>query len=177
MPLREGLIIARNALVGANLKDQVKLAASGKVASGAAIAMNAALGADWSNAARSFMFSLGCVQSMRCHTDTCPTGVATQSPARQRGLVIPDKAERVARFHKSTVNALHEIVVAAGLNSPSDFRPSHLRQRINVAEMKQMDEIYPFVQPGELVAGTEHSTLARWWNAADPDSFRRREMA
>jgi glutamate synthase domain-containing protein 2 len=177
MPLREGLIIARNALVGAGLKDQVRLAASGKVASGAAIAMNAALGADWSNAARSFMFSLGCVQSMRCHTDTCPTGVATQSPARQRGLVIPDKAERVARFHKSTVHALHEIVVAAGLDSPSDFRPSHLRQRINVAEMKQMDEIYPFVQPGELIAGTEHSTLARWWNAADPDSFRRRELA
>ncbi|WP_261371021.1 FMN-binding glutamate synthase family protein [Sphingobium sp. B2] len=98
MPLREGLILARNALVGTNLKDKVRLAASGKVNSGAAIAMNAALGADWCNAARSFMFSLGCVQSMRCHTDTCPTGVATQSPARQRALVVPEKAERVARF-------------------------------------------------------------------------------
>ncbi|MBU2017745.1 MAG: FMN-binding glutamate synthase family protein, partial [Alphaproteobacteria bacterium] len=97
MPLREGLILARNALVGTNLKDKVRLAASGKVNSGAAIAMNAALGADWCNAARSFMFSLGCVQSMRCHTDTCPTGVATQSPARQRALVVPEKAERVAR--------------------------------------------------------------------------------
>ena len=177
MPLREGLIIARNALVGAGLKGQVKLAASGKVSSGAAIAMNAALGADWCNAARSFMFSLGCVQSMKCHTDLCPTGVATQSPARQRGLVVPEKAERVARFHKSTINALHEIVVAAGLNSPDDFRPSHLRQRINVAEMKQMDEIYPFVKEGELIGGTEHDTLRRWWDAADPDSFRRREPA
>ncbi|MBV9839921.1 MAG: FMN-binding glutamate synthase family protein [Sphingomonadaceae bacterium] len=177
MPLREGLIIARNGLVGAGLKDKVKLAASGKVASGAAIAMNAALGADWCNAARAFMFSLGCVQSMRCHTDTCPTGVATQSPARQRGLVVDDKAERVARFQKSTLHALHDIVVAAGLNSPDDFRPSHLRQRINVAEMRQMDEIYPFVQPGELIAGTEHDTLRRWWDAADADSFRRREPA
>ncbi|MEJ7934484.1 FMN-binding glutamate synthase family protein [Sphingobium sp. AN558] len=177
MPLREGLIIARNALVGADLKGQVKLAASGKVASGAAIAMNAALGADWCNAARAFMFSLGCVQSMRCHTDTCPTGVATQSAARQRGLVVPDKAERVARFHESTLHALHDIVVAAGLNSPDDFRPGHLRQRINVAEMRQMDEIYPFVAPGELIAGTAHATLRRWWNAADADSFRRRDLA
>jgi glutamate synthase domain-containing protein 2 len=177
MPLREGLIIARNALVGAGLKGQVKLAASGKVSSGAAIAMNAALGADWCNAARPFMFSLGCIQSLKCHTDLCPTGVATQSPARQRGLVVPEKAERVARFHKSTLNALHEIVVAAGLNSPDDFRPSQLRQRINVAEMKQMDEIYPFVEEGELIAGTKHDTLRRWWDAADPDSFRRRVPA
>lgn len=177
MPLREGLIIARNALVGAGLKNKVRLAASGKVSSGAAIAMNAALGADWCNAARPFMFSLGCVQSMKCHTDLCPTGVATQSPARQRGLVVPEKAERVARFHKSTINALHEIVVAAGLDSPSDFQPGHLRQRINVAEMKQMNEIYPFVEDGELIAGTPHDTLRRWWDAADPDSFRRREPA
>ncbi len=83
----------------------------------------------------------------------------------------------MARFHKSTINALHEIVVAAGLNSPDDFEPGHLRQRINVAEMKQMNEIYPFVKDGELIAGTEHDTLRRWWNAADPDSFRRREPA
>jgi hypothetical protein len=147
------------------------------VNSGAAIAMNAALGADWCNAARAFMFSLGCVQSMRCHTDTCPTGVATQSPARQRGLVVPDTAARVARFQKSTLDALHDIVVAAGLDSPDDFRPSHLRQRVNVAEMRQMDEIYPFVAPGELLGGTDHDTIRRWWDAADADSFRRREPA
>jgi len=151
----------------------VRLAASGKVTSGASIAMNAALGADWCNAARAFMFSLGCIQSMKCHTDHCPTGVATQSPARQRALVVPEKAERVARFHRSTVKALHEIVVAAGLESPSDFRPSHLRQRINVAEMRQMDEIYPFAQVGELLAGSNHPLLRRWWDAADADSFRR----
>lgn len=173
MPLREGLIIARNALVGAGVKHEVRLAAAGKVTSGASIAINAALGADWCNAARAFMFSLGCVQSMKCHTDTCPTGVATQSPARQRGLVVPDKAQRVARFHKATVHALREIVVSAGLDSPSDFRPSHLRQRLNVAEMRQMDEIHAFVQPGELVAGCDHPVLRRWWEAASADTFRR----
>jgi len=174
MPLREGLILARNALVGANLKTKVKLAASGKVNSGASIAMNAALGADWCNAARAFMFSLGCVQSMRCHTDTCPTGVATQSPARQRGLVVPDKAERVARFQKATLDALHDIVVACGLRSPDEFTPDGLRQRINAAEMRSIDEIYPFVEPGELIEGARDPRLAAWWRAADPESFARR---
>lgn len=174
MPLREGLILARNALVGTNLKGKVKLAASGKVNSGAAIAMNAALGADWCNAARAFMFSLGCVQSMRCHTDTCPTGVATQSPARQRGLVIPEKAERVARFQTATLDALHDIVVSAGLHSPDEFTPDGLRQRINAAEMRSMDEIYSFVEPGELIAGARDPRLARWWQMADPESFTRR---
>lgn len=173
MPLREGLMLARNALVGTNLKGKIKLAASGKVSSGAGIAMNAALGADWCNAARAFMFSLGCVQSMRCHTDTCPTGVATQSPARQRGLVVPEKAERVARFQRSTLSALHDIVVACGLNSPDEFTPDGLRQRINAVEMRSMDELYPFVEPGELLDGTRDARLARWWTQADPASFRR----
>jgi glutamate synthase domain-containing protein 2 len=173
MPLREGLILARNALVGAGLKGEVRLAASGKVTSGAGMAINAALGADWCNAARAFMFSIGCIQSLKCHTGLCPTGIATQSAARQRGLVVDEKAVRVARFHQATLGALHEIVVAAGLDSPSDLRPSHLRQRINVAEMRQVDELYHFARPGELVAGSNDPTLARWWNAADPDSFRR----
>ncbi|WP_232492758.1 FMN-binding glutamate synthase family protein [Novosphingobium kaempferiae] len=173
MPLREGLIIARNALVGTNLKGRVKLAASGKISSGAGIAMNAALGADWCNAARSFMFSLGCVQSMRCHTDTCPTGVATQSPARQRALVIPEKAQRVARFQRSTLDALHDIVVACGLDTPDQFTPDGLRQRISAVEMRSMDELYPFVEPGELLSGARDARTARWWAQADPCSFRR----
>lgn len=173
MPLREGLIMARNALVGTNLKGRIKLAASGKVSSGAAIAMNAALGADWCNAARSFMFSLGCVQTMRCHTDTCPTGIATQSQALQRALVIPEKAARVARFQQATLDALHDIVVSAGIQSPDDFTPDGFRQRINAAEMRSIDEIYPFVEQGELIAGARDSRLATWWNLASPESFAR----
>ncbi|MDE2597891.1 MAG: FMN-binding glutamate synthase family protein [Sphingomonadales bacterium] len=173
MPLRDGLVIARNALVGAGLKGDVRLAASGKVTSGASVAINAALGADWCNAARPFMFSLGCIQSLKCNTGLCPTGIATQSPARQRGIVVPEKAQRVERFHRTTLNALHEIIVAAGMDSPSDMRPSHLRQRINVAEMRQLDELYHFARPGELVAGSDDPVLRRWWDAADPDSFRR----
>ena len=173
MPLREGLILARNALVGTHLKPKIRLAASGKVNSGAAIAMNAALGANWCNAARAFMFSLGCVQSLRCHTDTCPTGVATQSPARQRGLVVPEKAERVARFQKATLHALHDIVVAAGLHSPDDFTPDMLRQRVNAVEMRTIDDLYPFVEPGELLDGARDPRLARWWKEARAESFGR----
>lgn len=176
MPLREGLILARNALVGANLKTEIRLAAAGKVHSAAGMAMNAALGADWCNAARAFMFALGCVQSVRCHTNDCPTGVATQSPARQRGLVVPDKAERVARFQKSTLDALHDIVVSCGLDSPDQFTPETLRQRISPFEMRSMDEIYPFVQPGELLEGARNQRLAAWWNAAQASSFKPRSL-
>lgn len=174
MPLREGLILARNALVGANLKPVIKLAASGKVNSGASIAMNAALGADWCNAARAFMFALGCVQSLRCHTDTCPTGVATQSPARQRGLVVEDKAARVARFQKATLNALHDIVVACGLESPDELSPDNFRQRISAMEMRTMDEVYHFVAAGEMIDGARDARLAKWWKQADAASFSRR---
>ncbi|MCP1472117.1 glutamate synthase domain-containing protein 2 [Sphingobium sp. OAS761] len=176
MPLREGLILARNALVGSNLKDRIRLAASGKVSSGAGIAMNAALGADWCNAARAFMFSLGCVQSMRCHTDTCPTGVATQSPARERALVVPEKAERVARFQRATLAALHDIVVACGIDSPDEFTPDGLRQRISAVEMRSIDELYPFVEPGELLDGARDERLARWWAQADATTFKRQSV-
>ena len=164
--------MVRNALVGTNLRPDVRLAAAGKVHSGAGMAINIALGADWCNAARAFMFSLGCVQSMRCQTDTCPTGIATQSPARQRGLVIPDKAERVARYHKATLKALHDIVVAAGVERPDQLDPHHLRQRVNVAEMRSLTEIYHFAEPGELLDGSPDPKLAYWWKQASADSFR-----
>src|SRR3546814_12145683 len=130
--------------------------------------MNAALGADWCNAARAFRFSLGCVQSMRCHTDTCPTGIATQSPARQRGLVIPDKAERVARFHRATVNALHETVVAAQLDSPDQPDPAHPRQRVNAPERRAVTVYNSFVPPGELIeAAAPHQLPFLWHKAQD----------
>ncbi|MEO1225863.1 MAG: FMN-binding glutamate synthase family protein, partial [Pseudomonadota bacterium] len=121
MPLREGLILVRNALVGTGLAGKVRLAASGKVTSAFSLAANYAVGADWCNAARAFMFSLGCVQSLKCHTGRCPTGVTTQDPTLQRGLVIEQKADRVWRFHDNTLATLAEMVAAAGLH--------HLGQR------------------------------------------------
>ncbi|MEO1969048.1 MAG: FMN-binding glutamate synthase family protein [Sphingomonadaceae bacterium] len=172
MPLREGLILVRNALVGTGLKDEIKLAASGKVHSGAGLAMNMGLGADWCNAARSFMFSLGCVQSMKCHTDTCPTGIATQDPTRQRGLVVEDKAERVTRFQRQTLKALREMVVAMGLENPWEIKPSHISERQNSAHSDTIDHIYRFLEPGQLLADVSSTQYERYWNAASPQQFR-----
>ncbi len=171
MPLREGLIMVRNALVGCRLKDEVRIAAAGKIHSGAGLAMNLALGADWCNAARAFMFSLGCVQSMRCHTDTCPTGVATQDATRQRGLVVADKAERVARFQRQTLMGLREMVVAMGLNSPSELLPCHVSERLNAVRSDSIDRFYDFLEPGELLEAPGETQYARHWTAARADSF------
>jgi glutamate synthase domain-containing protein 2 len=172
MPLREGLIFVRNALVGCGLKEEIRLAASGKVHSGAGLAINCALGADWSNAARAFMFSLGCVQSLKCHTDTCPTGVATQDPNRQRGLVIPDKAERVRRFQASTVSALWDISCAMGLDNPWQIRPHHLHERLNSARSDSIDRIYNFYPRGILLDDPGSVASARYWAMARAESFR-----
>ncbi len=133
-----------------------------------------ALGADWSNAARAFMFSLGCVQSRRCHLDTCPTGVATQNAWRQRGLVVEEKAQRVAQFHRRTVEALKEITAAAGLAHPSEFEPHHLFQRINLPEPKLVNNNYTLLEQGVLLAAPEETPYAAAWAAADPDSFKAR---
>ncbi|MFD2580504.1 glutamate synthase-related protein [Novosphingobium colocasiae] len=97
------------------------------------------------------MFSLGCVQSMKCHTGDCPTGVATQVGWRQKGLVVDDKAERVARFQKETLKALREIVVAMGYDSPWDLTQHDIYQRIDSARAGAIDEVYRFLKPGELL--------------------------
>jgi glutamate synthase domain-containing protein 2 len=171
MPLREGLILVRNALVGTGLKGDVRLAAAGKVHSGAGLAMNAALGADWSNAARAFMFALGCVQSLRCNTDMCPTGIATQDPTRQRGLVIPTKAERVTRFQRHSLHSLREMVVAMGLDHPSKIEPRNLFERLNSARSDSIDHIYEFVENGALVEDAGATSLANYWKRASAESF------
>jgi len=173
MPLREGLILVRNALVGADLKHRVRIGASGKIHSGAGMARAFAMGADWCNAARAFMFSLGCVQSMKCHTGECPTGVATQVEWRQRGLVVDDKAERVARFHKETLKAMREIVVAMGYDSPWDLTQHDMYQRIDSAKAGPIDEVYKFLKSGELLTAPEGTPYARSWRVASADTFRR----
>jgi len=171
MPLREGLVFAQNTLVGSGLRDKVKLAASGKVSSSFYVAANMAIGADWCNAARAFMFSLGCVMSLRCHTGECPTGVTTHDPLRQRGLVVEDKARRVRNYQRETLGALAEVVGAAGLEHPRDLTPSHIFRRISTYDAKPLDEIYEFLEPGALLDGRKKHRLARAWQRARADSF------
>ena len=171
MPLREGLILVRNALVGSGLKPEVRLAAAGMVHSGAGMAMNFGLGADWCNAARSFMFALGCVQSMKCHTDACPTGVATQDATRQRGLVPMEKAERVTRFQRHTLHSFREMVVAMGLDNPWQIAPHLMSERINGAQSGSLDSLYCFLEPGQLLDSPDSTPYAKAWAAARAETF------
>ncbi|MBV9756727.1 MAG: FMN-binding glutamate synthase family protein, partial [Alphaproteobacteria bacterium] len=170
MPMRDGLMFAHNALVGLGIRDRIKLGAAGKITTAFDMARALALGADWCNAARGFMFAIGCIQSQSCHTDRCPTGVATQDKLRQRALVVPDKAERVARFHRSTVQALAEVIAAAGLAHPAELTPRHLARRLTSGEIKTFDQIYRFLQPGDILAGTDDPRFQHW-PAVRADSF------
>lgn len=171
MPLREGLIFVQNVLVGAGLREQLHLGAAGKVTSGYGLAANLALGADWCNAARGFMFAIGCVQSLSCHTDRCPTGVATQDQRRIRGLVVPDKAERVESFHRQTVEGLAQIVAAAGLLHPESLQPEHLWQRTGPNQVCSAADCYEFLQAGALLDGSAPKAWQKRWQAAHADQF------
>ncbi len=170
-PLREGLVFVHNALVGIGVRDQVKLGASGKMVSAGILAAVMALGADWGNTARGFMFAVGCIQAQLCHTNLCPVGVATQDPKLQRALVVPEKAQRVYQYHKNTLHTLNEIVAAVGLEHPSQLTPRHLTQRISPTELKTYDEIYHWVKPGEFLEEMTHPFFSKYWDIARADSF------
>ncbi|MFT5691002.1 MAG: glutamate synthase domain-containing protein 2 [Oceanicoccus sp.] len=171
-PLRDALILAHNTLVGSNLRDRIKIGASGKIISSFDIARTMALGADFCNSARGFMFSVGCLQAQTCHTGHCPTGVATQDPWRMRALVVPDKAERVHQFHKSTLKALKHLIAAAGLNHPGEIGPEHIINRVSATEVRSLVNLHLWIKPGELLDGMpEHRVFQAFWREARTDSF------
>jgi glutamate synthase domain-containing protein 2 len=164
-PLREGLVLARNCLVGCGLRNAIHLGASGRVVTGFDMTRLLALGADWC------MFALGCVQAQSCHTDRCPTGVATQNPWRQRAIVVDDKAARVRQFHHNTLAALADLVGAAGLTDPGELRPMHILRRVSPSEVRSFADVYTFLEPGELLAGARHAHYAEQWAMADAGRF------
>ncbi|KPN71715.1 FMN-binding glutamate synthase family protein [Neisseria sp. 83E34] len=172
MPLVDALIFVQNTLVGAGIRDKIKIGVSGKIVSGFDIAKMMSLGADWCNSARGFMFAVGCIQSRSCHTNKCPTGVATQDPSRQKALDVPDKSERVKNFHANTLKALAEIVGSTGLTHPSQLKPHHIVRRQPDGWIKLLSEHYQFIEPGSLITGhCGRPILDRMWKLADPDSF------
>jgi glutamate synthase domain-containing protein 2 len=174
MPLRDGLSFAHNALVGCGLRDRLRLGASGKIISAFDMARVMALGADWCNAARGFMFAVGCIQAQTCHTGLCPIGVTSQDPRRQRAIVVPDKAERVFNFHRNTVEALAELVAAAGLDHPGQLGPQHFLRRGAADRVVSYAQQYETLEPGQLLAdpdGAGRYGLA--WALARPHSFAR----
>lgn len=171
-PLQEGLLLVHNTLVGLNLRARIRIGCAGKVISAFDIARMHALGADWCNAARGFMFALGCIQAQNCHTGHCPTGVTTQDPLRQKALVVPAKAERVFNFHQQTLHALKELVQAAGLTHPSEITAAHIVRRTSDHGVKLLANLLPFVAPGALLAGEmPHQVFRTYWPMAQAGSF------
>ena len=171
MPMRDGLSFAHNALIGCGLRGQVRLGAAGKIVTAFDIARAFALGADWCNAARGFMFAIGCIQSQSCHTDRCPVGVATQDATRQGALVVGDKAQRVANFHRATMASLAEVVAAAGLDHPAGFTAHHISRRVSPSSVRTFAELYPELKPGELLTGTDDPRFKAAWAMASAESF------
>jgi glutamate synthase domain-containing protein 2 len=167
MPLIEGLTFAHNTLRGAGIRDRIKLGASAKLISAFDIAKVLALGADWANSARGFMFSVGCIHAQVCHTNHCPVGVATQDKLRMRALDVPDKSVRVKRFHAGTLAALAEITGAAGLSHPSEFLPHHLMMRESDRDMVTGEQVYPYMPIGFLLREEpdDFGYLDRWQRA------------
>ena len=171
MPMRDGLAFAHGALIGAGLRSQIKLGCAGKIITGFDMARAFALGADWCNVARGFMFAVGCIQAQTCHTGECPTGVTSQDPLRQRAIVVNDKAKRVENFQRETVKSLGELLAAAGMDSPSDLRPHHILRRIGDGRVLSLAEQFPEMRPGALLGKNIPQEIEPFWRAARADRF------
>ena len=171
-PMREALMLVHNTLVGVNLRDRIRIGASGKIVTAFDIVRAVAMGADWCNSARGFMFSLGCLQAQTCHTGHCPTGVTTQDPKRMRALVVPDKAERVFQYHQNTLKALKELLAAAGLTHPRGLGPEHVIQRVSSNEVRSLAALHTWTKPGELLSAIPESAVFKvFWAVSRADSF------
>ncbi len=174
-PLQEGLQLVHNTLIGVGLRSRIRLGCAGKVVSAFDIARMMAIGADWCNSARGFMFALGCLQAQNCHTGHCPTGVTTQDPVRQQALIVPDKSERVFHFHQNTLEALREMVQAAGLHHPSEITAHHIVRRVNESGVKLLVSVMPPLPPGALLdrdISALPNVFTFYWPRARADSFK-----
>ena len=170
-PLNDGLIFVHNALVGTHLRDQIKLIVSGKVTTGFNIASKIALGADLCNSARGMLFSLGCIQALRCNSNNCPTGIATQRPDLTVGLDVTDKSVRVARYQKETVKSFLEVISASGATHPSELRPWHIHHRVTTHDVKHYGELYDYLDPGALLGASIPEAYRRAWENAEAKAF------
>lgn len=170
-PINEAITFVHNCLVGVGLRDKMRLIASGKVATDYDMLTKIALGADTCNAARAMMFALGCIQSLQCNTDRCPTGVATQNKHRWQSLDVPDKSMRVGNFHRRILSDFSEIVGALGLSSPDELNASHVRKYTDIGVSKSFAEIYPIAKKGELLDAAAVGIYADLWRNAKAESF------
>ena len=159
-PMREGLNFVHNALIGFGLRDDIRIIVAGKVISAFHMMRVLALGADTINSARAMMFALGCIQSRHCNTDKCPTGIATQDPARYKNLDIDIKGQRVANYHKSMIHHLVDLLAVSGLTHTEQVLPRHINRRVSENDIATYAEIYPTLDDGCLL---KKSTVPEKW--------------
>lgn len=171
MPCLEATYFVHNCLLGIGLRSQIKLIASGKTASGFEMLSKLALGADMVNAARTMMMALGCIQSLACNTNHCPTGIATQDPVRNKALDVNKKYIRVKNFQQGTVESCMELIGAMGLENPDQLNATHILQRSDDNRNKRFDEIYTSLEEGELLSGVINPHYDKHWQRADSERF------
>ncbi len=151
MPLREGLVFVHDTLVGLDLKDEIKIIASGKILTGFHMVRAKALGADLCNSARAMMLAVGCIQARECNINTCPTGVATQNKSLMKGLVPEEKALRAANYHEESLHSFMEMIAAAGLKDHDEIQRKHVNRRVGMHKIAKYNEIYPSIKKGCLL--------------------------
>lgn len=172
MPLRDALAFVYDALNGFDLKDQIKIIASGKVISGFDIVRTLSMGADLCNSARGMMFALGCIQALECHANTCPTGVATQDPKLVKGLVPEQKSVRVARYQHETVKSAMELIASAGIDHPDNVGRDVVSMRIDKTKIQTFAELFPELKKGCLLQPeTVPDRFFYDWKKATAESF------
>ncbi len=171
VPLEPALVFVHNSLVGINVRDKVTVICSGKVVTGYDLVEKIALGADIVNSARGMMLSIGCIQSKQCDANTCPTGVATQNKRLQRGLNVDDKKHRAANYHSNTLKSFLEIVGAMGLSNPTELKPEYLLRHVGIGKVKSLDEIYSYLEPGQLFTDDLPPRYKTNWAKASADHF------
>ena len=167
----DALVFVHNSLIGFGLRDRIRVFNSGKVTSGFEMLKRLALGADAIYSARSMMLALGCIQALRCNTNHCPTGVATQDPDLVAGLVVTDKVKRVMNFHHETIASLCHMVEAMGLKDAAALEPWHILKRVGPYEVKNYGEIFHYLKAGELIQGKCPEEYKIAFEGATAESF------
>lgn len=143
LPLRESLPILVNKLAEYDLRDRIRVVASGKLINPTDVAGAICMGADFVVTARGFMFALGCIQALQCNKNTCPTGITTHDPQLQRGLVPEDKAERVKYYHEHLVHEVEMIAHSCGVSEPRQLKRRHAAIVVEGSRSVPLDILYP----------------------------------
>ncbi len=170
-PLTEGLIFVHNALVGFELRDKVRVIASGKITTGFGMVHRLSTGADLIYSARAMMMGLGCIQALKCDSNHCPVGITTQDPGLVVGLVVSQKRQRIANYHRNTILSVSQIIGAMGLDHTQQLRPYHLMRRVDNTLIMNYEEIYKYLTPGELLTEPYPKRFQRAMNASRADTF------